>query len=196
MGDAKRLTIEELESGLAEVAQCPKDHGELKLIVRRPRDGEREAMQEGHLDLALGLLGDNWKTRGSSKTADGSAHPEKQITITNARMIALVAGEPERWQLSGDQLFLDLDLSGSNLPPGTQLEIGSAVIEVTPPPHTGCKKFAARFGEDAVKFMSLPDKKQMHLRGINARVVKPGIIRVGDVVRKSPPGENAAAAGL
>jgi MOSC domain-containing protein YiiM len=168
----------------------------LKLVVRRPCEGERDVLQEGHLDLTVGLVGDNWKTRGSSKTPDGSARPDRQITITNARMIALVAREQERWPLAGDQLFVDLDLSASNLPPGTQLAIGSAIIEVTPPPHTGCKKFAARFGEEAVKFMSLPDKKQMHLRGINAKVVQPGIIRVGDVVRKRLPVENTSLAGL
>lgn len=196
MTEIKHLTMEELEGGIAEVCRSPNDHGELKLIVRRPAEGQREVLREGHLDLAVGLLGDNWKTRGSSKTADGSAHPDKQITITNARMIALVAREMERWPLAGDQLFVDLDLSASNLPPGTQLAIGFAVIEVTPPPHTGCKKFAARFGEDAVKFMSLPDKKEMHLRGVNAKVVQPGAIRVGDVVRKTRPGDNFGLAGL
>lgn len=182
--EVKHLTLEDLEAGFAHVTQSPKDHGELKLIVRRPRDGEREVLKEGHLDLAVGLIGDNWKTRGSSKTPDGSAHPDKQITITNARMIALVAREQERWQLSGDQLFIDLDLSASNLRPGTRLAIGSAVVEITPPPHNGCKKFTVRFGQDAVKFMSLPDKKEMHLRGVNAKVVQAGIIRVGDPVRK------------
>jgi hypothetical protein len=196
MRELKHLTLEELEAGLAEVARCPKDQGELKLIVRRPRDGEREVLRESNLDLTVGLAGDNWKTRGSSKTPDGAAHPEKQITITNARMIALVAGGQQRWQLSGDQLFIDLDLGASNLPPGTQLEIGSAILEITPSPHNGCKKFAARFGEDAVKFMNLPERKQMRLRGINAKVVKPGVIRVGDVVRKRQPGESASLAGL
>jgi MOSC domain-containing protein YiiM len=194
--EMKHLTMEELEAGLGNVAQCPKDHGELKLIVRRPRDGEREVLREGRLDLAVGLVGDNWKTRGSSKTPDGSAHPEKQVTITNARMIALVAGERERWQLSGDQLFVDLDLGASNLPPGARLTIGSAILEITPPPHNGCKKFATRFGENAVKFMGLPGKKEMHLRGVNARVVQSGAIRAGDVVRKTQAGENFGAADL
>jgi hypothetical protein len=194
--EAKHLTMEELEAGLGNVARCPKDHGELKLIVCRPRNGEREVLQEGQLDLTVGLVGDNWKTRGSSKTSDGSAHPEKQITITNARMIALVAGEQQRWQLSGDQLFIDLDLSASNLPPGTQLIIGSAILEITASPHNGCKKFAARFGEDAVRFMSLPGRKEMHLRGVNARVVQPGMIRVGDRVRKARPIESSSIIGL
>lgn len=192
----KNLTLEEIETGFPHVAQSPTDNGELRLIVRRPANGEREVLEEGELDLAMGLVGDNWKTRGSKKTADGSAHPDYQITITNARMIALVAGELERWSLAGDQLFVDLDLSASNLPPGTQLKIGSAMLEVTPPPHNGCKKFAARFGEAAVKFMSLPEKKGMHLRGINAKVVKAGTICVGDSVIKIKYSANASSVGL
>jgi MOSC domain-containing protein YiiM len=99
-------------------------------------------------------------------------------------MIALLAQEEGRWALAGDQLFIDLDLGASNLPPGTQLAIGSAVVEVTPPPHNGCKKFAARFGEEAVKFMSLPENKEMYLRGINVKVVQPGVIHVGGHVSK------------
>ena len=184
MTDVKHLTLEELETGLAQVAQSPKDAGELKLIVRRPANGEREVLEMGELDLAVGLIGDNWKTRGSAKTPDGSARPDHQITITNARMIALVARQQERWPLAGDQLFIDLDLSATNLPPGTQLRIGSTIVEVTPPPHDGCKKFAERFGVETVKFMSSPEYKEMHLRGINAKVVRAGMIRIGDRVSK------------
>ena len=184
MTSVKHLSLEELEAGLAHVTQSPKDNGELKFIVRRPANGEREVLETGELDLTVGLVGDNWKVRGSSKTTDGSAHPDKQLTITNARMIALVARERERWPLAGDQLFVDLDLSANNLPPGMQLAIGSTIVEITPPPHRGCNKFAERFGKEALKFMNLPGKSEMHLRGVNAKVVKPGTIRVGDSVRK------------
>jgi len=197
MTNGKHLSLEELETGLAHVAQSPKDNGELKLIVRRPANGGREILETGELDLTVGLVGDNWKARGSNKTPDGSALPDRQLTITNARMIALVAREPERWQLAGDQLFVDLDLSADNLPPGTQLTIGSAIVEVTPPPHRGCKKFAERFGDEAVKFMSLPGKTEMHLRGVNAKVVQPGAIRVGDALRKiRKPAETSSTIGL
>ena len=104
--------------------------------------------------------------------------------IMNARVIELLAGDRERWQLAGDQIYLDLDLSEENLPPGTQLTIGEAIIEVTAVPHTGCKKFAQRFGIEAMKFVNSPEGKQLHLRGINAKVVKPGRIRIGDIARK------------
>jgi hypothetical protein len=179
----KHLTMEELEAGLEAVRHSPRDNGVLDLIVRRPSTGQREVLKEAELDLVEGLVGDNWRTRGSPRTPDGSSHPEMQLNVMNSRAIALVAGDRDRWPLAGDQLFIDLDLSDANLPPGTRLALGSAVIEVTAQPHTGCAKFVARFGLDAMNFVNSPLGKQFHLRGINAKVVRPGAIRVGDVAR-------------
>jgi hypothetical protein len=184
MADAVHLTMEELEAGLDEILRAPKEKGVLKLIVRRPRIGEREVLQQADLDLEEGLVGDNWKIRGSSRTPDGSSHPDMQLNIMSSRVIALVARSFDRWQLAGDQLYIDLDLSAANLPPGTRLALGSAVLEVTSQPHTGCKKFVERFGADALKFVNSPLGRELHLRGINAKVVQPGVIRVGDVARK------------
>jgi MOSC domain-containing protein YiiM len=176
----KHLSIDELEAGLAEIRQAPRDRGVLRLIVRRPRANEREVLEEAHLDPARGLVGDTWEIRSRS----GSAHPDTQLNIMNARAIALVAQSPDRWALAGDQLYIDLDLSGDNLPPGTRVALGSAVIEVTEEPHTGCRKFAARFGIDAVKFVNSAEGKHLRLRGLNAKVVTPGVIRVGDIATK------------
>jgi hypothetical protein len=178
------LTTEELEAGLDEIRRSPKDEGILELIVRRPSLGEREVLDEGELDVAEGLVGDTWSTRGSRRSKDGLAHPDMQLNIMNSRVIALVAQARERWHLAGDQLFMDLDLSLENLPAGTRLALGSAVIEVTPEPHTGCQKFVSRFGTDAMKFVNSPLGRQLNLRGINAKVVAPGIIRVRDVAKK------------
>ena len=180
----KHVTMAELEAGLENIRQSPTDAGVLELIVRRPQVEAREVMEEGELHLVEGLVGDNWKTRGSSQTADGSAHPDMQLNIMNARVIALLARKKERWALAGDQLYMDLDLSAENVPPGTRLRLGEAVIEVTDQPHTGCKKFAARFGLDALKFISSPVGKQLQLRGINARVIRTGAIRIGNTVKK------------
>jgi hypothetical protein len=182
----RHLTMAELEAGLDEIRQSPRDEGVLRLIVRRPRIDEREVLEEGELHPVRGLVGDNWKMRDSSRTADGSAHPDMQLNIMNARVAALVAQDKDRWQLAGDQLYVDMDLSAENLPAGTRLAIGSAVIEVTPPPHTGCKKFVSRFGLEAMKFVNSPVGRELHLRGINARVIQPGLIRVGQVVKKLP----------
>ena len=178
------LTMAELIAGMDKIRLAPKDDGVLQMIVRRPQEDSRETLQEAELTLADGLAGDNWNTRGSRHMPDGSANPDAQITVMNARAIALLAQTENRWPLAGDQLYVDLDLSDDNLPPGTRLAIGSAVLEVSPVPHTGCKKFSARFGVDAMKFVNTPEGKQLHLRGINTRLVQPGIIRVGDAVRK------------
>lgn len=178
------LTMEELEAGLGEVLRSPKDGGVLELIVRRPREDEREILEEAELREDEGLAGDSWSARRSSRTPDGSPHPEMQLNIMNSRVIALLARTRERWPLAGDQLFLDLDLSDANLPVGSRLSVGSAVIEITAQPHLGCKKFVARFGADAMKFVNSPVGKQLRLRGVNAKVVRPGLIRVGQVARK------------
>jgi hypothetical protein len=180
----KHLTMDELEAGLDYIRQSPKDKGVLELIARRPRDNEREALEVGQLNLQSGLEGDNWQTRGSKRTPDGTPHPDMQLTLMNSRTIALIAGGKDRWPLAGDQLYVDLNLSTENLPPGTRLKIGEAVIEVSAQPHTGCSKFVARFGLEAQKFVNSPEGKQLHLRGINARVIQSGTIQVGDLVRK------------
>ena len=180
----KHLTMKELEASLEDIRQSPKDEGVLQLIVCRPQTEQRKVLEEGELDPVKGLVGDNWGVRGSSRTADGSSNPEMQLNIMNSRVVALVARERERWPLAGDQLFIDMDLSKHNLPAGTRLTLGSAVVEVTAPPHTGCQKFVARFGLDAMKFVNSPLGKELCLRGINARVVQPGVIHIGEVARK------------
>lgn len=180
----KHLTTEELIAGLENIRQSPKDNGMLEMIVKRPQINERERLDEGTLDPTEGLLGDNWKIRGSSRMEDGSAHPEMQLNIMNARSIALLAQDKDRWQLAGDELFIDMDLTDENLPTGTRLALGEAVIEVTAEPHNGCKKFAERYGQDAVIFVNSPEGKKLHLRGINAKVIQGGKIRVGDKARK------------
>ena len=180
----RHLTTEELEAGLDHIRRSPRDAGELKMIVRRPEVGVREELDAGELDVVDGLVGDTWKIRSSRRTVDGSPHPEMQLNIMNTRVVALVAQDQSRWALAGDQLFIDMDLSGANLPPGTRLAIGSAVIEVTAEPHTGCAKFVSRFGVDAMKFVNGTIGQELHLRGINAKVVTAGTIRVGDLARK------------
>ena len=180
----RHLTTDEIEAGLGAIVDSPKDEGILRLIVRRPRIGAREVIEQGELDCVVGLVGDTWNMRKSSRTADGSPHPDMQLNVMNARVIALLAQDEARWPLAGDQLFLDMDLSAANLPAGTQLALGSAVIEVTNQPHTGCGKFTARFGSDASRWVNSPAGRELHLRGINARVVQPGTVRRGDAIRK------------
>jgi MOSC domain-containing protein YiiM len=182
---ARHLTTEELEAGLDRILDAPASQGIVELIVRRPAVGEREVLEEGELDLTEGLVGDTWIVRGSKRTKDGSSHPDMQLNVMSARAVDLVAaGDRERWALAGDQLYVDLDLSEANLPPGTRLALGSAVIEVTAEPHTGCAKFHARFGGDAHRFVNTKQHRHLRLRGLNAKVVEPGTVRSGDTIRK------------
>jgi hypothetical protein len=178
------LSMSELEAGMEHIRQSPKDNGILKMIVRRPLDDERDIIDRGELSLLEGLVGDNWKARGSKHTTDGSANLNAQITLMNARVIELLAQDESRWALAGDQLYVDFDLSDENIPPGTRLAIGSAMLEVAADPHSGCKKFSARFGVEAMKFVNSPEGKRLHLRGVNAKVIQAGAIRIGDVVQK------------
>ena len=178
------MSDQEFEAGLEHIRRSPTDKGVVKLIVRRPEVGARETLQEGKLDLVEGLVGDSWKNRGSTRTPDGSPNPNSQITIMNARVIQLLAQDEDRWQLAGDQLYIDLDLSTANLPPWTRLAVGSAVIQITDSPHTGCAKFASRFGKQAITFVNSDLGKQLRLRGVNAKVLQPGVIRVGDVATR------------
>jgi MOSC domain-containing protein YiiM len=180
----QHLTTDTLFEGLDDVRRSPTDAGTVELIVRRPAIDEREVLDEADLDLVEGLVGDTWRGRSNTKTDDGAAHADMQITVMNARAAALVAGDAERRALAGDQLYVDLDLSAENLPPGTRLEVGAAVIEITAMPHTGCAKFGQRFGRDALQFVNSRVGRALNLRGVNAKVVRAGTVKVGDGIRK------------
>jgi len=177
MSNATHLSAEQLEAGLEHLLAAPKQQGVLQLIVRRPGVEQREVISEGSLSLEEGLVGDNWSRQ---PTPDR----ETQLTLMNSRVIELIAPDESRWPLAGDQLFVDFDLGKANLPTGTRLSIGDAVVEVTAPDHTGCKKFVARFGMPAMLFTNSEQGRQHNLRGINAKVVQPGAIRQGDAVTK------------
>ena len=179
-------TADELEASLDHLRAAPADLGRVDLVVRRPAPGEREVLDAGELHPDHGLVGDNWAARGSRRTDDGAAHPDMQLNVISARISHLVAVDPERRALAGDQLHIDLDLSADNLPPGTRLALGTAVIEVTDIPHTGCAKFVDRFGREAMRFVNSPHGRALRLRGLNARVVVAGTVRPGDEVRKLP----------
>jgi MOSC domain-containing protein YiiM len=174
VADVRHVRRAELEAGLDHIRASPADKGLLELVVRRPEVGEREVVAAGELTASDGLVGDMWQRRGS----------RRQVTVMNSRCIALLAQDPRRWALAGDQLYVDLDLSVANLPVGTQLAIGSALVEVTAEPHLGCGKFQQRFGWDAVLFVNSRTGRELRLRGLSARVVTPGAIRTGAAVRR------------
>ncbi|MGZ8687454.1 MAG: MOSC domain-containing protein [Gaiellaceae bacterium] len=177
-------SAEQLQAGLDEIRRSPAVQGTVELIVRRPAENEREVLDEGMLDLEQGLVGDMWRVRTSSRTPNGSANPDTQVTLTNARAMDLIAGSRERWPLAGDQLYVDLDLSVENLPAGTRLAVGGAVLEITAKLHTGCAKFSARFGSAALRFVNGAAGRPLRLRGVNACVVEPGTVASGDTIAR------------
>ncbi len=179
----QHLSSAELEAGLGRVRGSPSDHGTVALIVCRPAVGERKVLDEATLEAGAGLVGDTWPVR---RRDNASPDPDKQLTLMNDRAALLVADDPDRRKLAGDQLYVDLDLSPANLPPGSRLEVGSAIIEVSDRPHLGCAKFATRFGQDAWRFVNSRVGRELRLRGLNARIVSSGTVRAGDPIRKCP----------
>ena len=187
-GLRRHRTVEEMQAFLPTIDALPRDEGTLRMIVSRPAPGAREELAEGRLTTTDGLVGDSWLDRGSRQTPDGSAAVDMQLNITSHAMMEFVAQEPERTALAGDQLYLDLDLSHDNLPAGSELHFGGlesadrAVVVVTETPHNGCAKFINRFGKDAMAFVNGPEGKPRRLRGLCARVVREGVVRLGDRV--------------
>jgi MOSC domain-containing protein YiiM len=181
---ARHLSLEELQEGLGDILRSPQDRGLLRAIVIRPEVDARVALRECELSPDGGVHGDDWAKGCWMSLPDGRPHPDVQVTLMNARTIALIAQDEARWPLAGDNLFVDLDLSGENLPPGTRLSVGSALLEITAVPHKGCKKFAERYGVDATRFVNSREGLRLHLRGIYAKIVEPGVVAVGDVIQK------------
>jgi hypothetical protein len=180
------LSREALAAGLDQIRASPADGGPVVLVVRRPAVGQRDLPPEVEVSLAAGLAGDNWLARGSKSMPDGSADPERQVTVMNARVAELVAGGPDRMPLAGDQLYVDLDLSQDTLPAGSLLLVGQAVLRVSEVPHLGCAKFVERFGAEAMRFVNSRTGRQLRLRGMNTQVVVPGTVRLGDLASKAP----------
>jgi len=178
----------EIERAAAVLGSSPTENGVVEMIICRPARYERMVLDEGTLEVAHGLIGDTWEARGATNTPDGRSDRIRQVTVMNSRALASVAGERGRWELAGDQLIVDLDLSMVNLPAGTRLQIGEAVAEVTEPPHTGCAKFAGRYGVDALAWVSDRAGRQQRRRGMHVRVLRSGTVRPGDLIRKLDAG--------
>jgi MOSC domain-containing protein YiiM len=174
-----------LDPTYADVRSAPPDRAVVVALVLRPARNERLPVNEARLDVAEGMVGDDWRARGSKSMPGGLANPEAQLTLMSTRVLAAIADDPDRWPLAGDQVLVDMDLSEANLPVGTRLLLGNAEVEVTALPHTGCAQFAARFGHDALRWISTHEGRALRMRGMYVRIVSGGTVSVGDVVRKA-----------
>ena len=175
--------LTELVAALDHVRAAPRDGGTIAFIVRRPEPTVREILDVAELDPVQGMIGDRWVSSPSKRTPDGRANPEQQLTLMNVRAIAALA-ERSEWPLAGDQLYVDFDISEQNLPAGSELAIGNALVVISAVPHTGCAKFTARFGSDATKWVNSDDGLALRLRGVNARILRGGSVRIGDSLRR------------
>ena len=177
-------TDRDFEPRLTGIREAPCDVGRLELIVRRPAVDEREVLTTAVLDPTVGLVGDGWFERGSTRTSDGRSNPQSQVTLISTRVLRAIEPDEARWPLAGDQLYVDFDLGQEALPAGSGIAVGSAVLVVSEQPHTGCAKFSARFGSDALRWINSSDGRELRMRGLNARVVEGGTVRTGDAVRR------------
>ena len=175
----------DFSADLEVVRASPRETGTVQVLVRRPDRDRRVVVQEAELDELEGLVGDNWRARGSSSTPDGAANPESQLMLMSTRVLAAIEPDRDRWALAGDQLLVDFDLSITNLPAGTRIIVGDAELEISVKPHTGCAKFSARFGSDALRWINSPEGREERLRGVGARVIRGGTVRVGAEIRKA-----------
>lgn len=174
-------TTADLESFLDDILAAPKDSGPIEMIVRRPDENEREVVQSAQLTTDGGLAGDNWIRRVDDS---GEPHYAAQLTLMNARVADAVAVTRDRWPLAGDQIYVDMDISHENLPAGSRIRVGDAIVEISEVPHTGCAKFSGRFGAEALRFVNVGSGRENRFRGVNAFVVEGGSLAVGDKVTK------------
>jgi MOSC domain-containing protein YiiM len=184
IGNPERfLTLDDLRRTFDTLPGAPRNRGRVVLMVRRRERGRREAPHRLQLTPETGVPGDAWITRGQPD-------PAAQIAVMQADVAELIAnGQP--LELFGDNLFLELELSVANIPPGSRVRVGNATMEVTPKAHNGCRKFQARFGLDALRFVSDPYLRLRNLRGIYMRVLEPGEVAVGDPVEVISRAETA-----
>jgi hypothetical protein len=182
----QHATSIELEQGLADVLASPTDAGRLTAIFVRPAPNERRTLDSATLTSEGGINGDRWVKDSYYRLKDGTSDPRCQVSMMNDRFLRQIAGDETEMCLAGDNLIVDLDLSESNLPAGNQVAIGPEVIlEISDHKHTGCSKFARRYGANAKTFANNKQGTALHLRGRYARIVRGGTIRVGDAVRKN-----------
>ena len=176
--------LEKLQDRINALAPFPSSSGSIEMIIIRPKEGERKSLETGYLDLERGLVGDSWYERSKNKPNSKFPALDTQLTLMNSKIIHIIAETKERWPLAGDQVYVDLDLSKKNLPPGTQLKIGDAIIEITAQPHHGCKSFATRYGLDAMRLVNSKKGRENRYRGVNAKIIVAGEFKLGDVVTR------------
>jgi hypothetical protein len=181
----KHRTRAEIEAGIGPVLQSPAEGAAVEALFSRPAPGKRLDLPALEVSVSGGIAGDHWSLGCWKTLPDGSPDPDVQVSLMNRRMLHLIAGARDNWARAGNNIIVDMDLSIDNLPIGQRLRVGTAELEIGPVANTGCDFFIERYGRDACVFVNTGIAKQKRLRGVYARVVKDGQIRIGDIIRKA-----------
>ena len=181
MGNNGAMTTRniDIEAALPDVRSSPAEDGTVDLIAVRPAENQRQVVEKAVLTTDSGLEGDNWLERSSGRD---EIYYETHLALMNSRFADAITPDGEGWELAGDQLYVDFDLSVDNAPPATRLKVGTATIEIAAHPHSGCAKYSKRFGREVLMTTRTDEGKRLRLRGVNARVIVPGVVRRGDSV--------------
>lgn len=177
-------TIDELNGELPHILKAPKDEGVIHKLCYRPGFRKRTFVDELSLSVADGVKGDRWKEFGWLKLPDGSADPRIQVCVLQKRVLDCVWREGDSVDYPGDTMIVDMDMSEANLPTGTRLQVGSAIIEVSDVFNDACTKWSARYGKESREWINVPDNVPLRLRGILCRVVQDGSVKLSDLMRK------------
>ena len=172
-------TFDELEALWSAAPPPPRERGSVRLLCVRRAPSEHETPESVEVTVSEGLVGDRW-SRATAHDPD----PDSQVTLMMAGVAELVAAAEQPLHEAGDNILVDYDISVDNLPVGSRLRIGEAVLEVSATPHTGCSKFSGRFGQDALRWVNWRYWRERRLRGVNCRVVSGGTVRLGDAVER------------
>ena len=174
-------TFDELEALWSAAAPPPRERGTVRLLCVRRAPSEHVTPEAVEVTVEEGLVGDRW-----SRATDHQPDPEAQVTLMMAGVAELVAAGEQPLHEAGDNILVDYDISVDNLPAGSRLRIGEAVLEVSVSPHTGCSKFSGRFGQDALRWVNWRYWRERRLRGVNCRVISSGTVRLGDSIERIP----------
>lgn len=177
-------TLDDLQAKLSWATSAPRDNAPISTLCVRPAEGDRQFVERIDFSVTEGVVGDRWIRKTWMRLPDGRPDPRIQVCLLGQRVLELVRIDPYRMPYPGDNIVADLDFSETNLPSGQLLRVGTATLEVSDIFNTACSKWRARYGDDALRWINLPDNLPHRLRGVLCRVVASGYATIKDRIVK------------
>lgn len=174
------ITRAELDRAWPDIMAAPKDGAAIEMLCLRPAMGERRFVDEIHVTREEGIPGERWLTQPWMRLPGGQPDPAIQVSFLQRRVLDLVWRDREGTPHPGDTFVVDMDLSEANLPAGSLLQVGSAVLEVSTVFNNACAKWKKRYGDDALDWVRAYENKEFRPRGVLAKVHRDGVFRAGD----------------